>query len=141
MTVAPVPRHAAQIMPWLLASYAAASLLHFAHNAEHLLQYPNLPASWSRAELYLAWCCVTAVGLLGYVLYRAGFFRIALTALAIYGALGFGGLLHYTRAPISHHSAIMNLTIWTEVACAAAFLLSVATIAVRQFGPNTTTAT
>ncbi|HWX68831.1 MAG TPA: hypothetical protein VNY25_03950 [Steroidobacteraceae bacterium] len=140
MTAAPVPRRAAQIMPWLLVSYAAASLLHFAHNAEHLLQYPNLPASWSRADICLAWCCVTAVGLLGYVLYRAGFLRTGLTALGIYGALGFGGLLHYTRAPISHHSAIMNFTIWTEVACAAAFLISVASIAVRQVGPNATTA-
>jgi len=140
MTATPVPRRAAQIMPWLLASYAAASLLHFAHNAEHLLQYPNLPASWSRADIYLGWCCVTAVGLLGYVLCRAGFLRTGLTALAIYGALGFGGLLHYTRAPISHHSAIMNFTIWTEVACAAAFLISVASTAVRQVRPNATTA-
>jgi hypothetical protein len=127
-------------MPWLLASYAAASLLHFAHNAEHLLQYPNLPASWSRADIYLAWCSVTVIGLLGYVLYRAGFLRTGLTALTIYGALGFGGLLHYTRAPISHHSAIMNFTIWTEVACAAAFLISIASIAVRQVGPDVTTA-
>jgi hypothetical protein len=33
----------------------AASLLHFAHNAQYLAQYPNLPPSWSRAEVYLAW--------------------------------------------------------------------------------------
>jgi hypothetical protein len=129
MTVALIRRRAWQMMPWLLALYAGASLLHFTHNAEHLAQYPNLPASWTRADVYLAWCGVTAVGLLGYVLYRGGFPRVGLTLLAIYGGLGFDGLLHYTRAPIGHHSAAMNFTIWLEVAAAAVFLMSVASVA------------
>jgi hypothetical protein len=132
MPFALTSRRARQIMPWLLALYAAASLLHFAHNAEYLAQYPNLPVSWSRAEVYLAWCGVTMVGLLGYALFRAGYRRPGLTVLAIYGALGFGGLLHYTRAPIAHHSATMNLTIWTEVVAAALFLINVAIIAIQQ---------
>ena len=129
MTVALIRRRACQMMPWLLALYAGASLLHFAHNAEYLAQYPNLPASWTRADVYLAWCCVTAVGLLGYVLYRGRSPRVGLILLAIYGGLGFDGLLHYTRAPIGHHSAAMNFTIWVEVAAAAVFLISVASIA------------
>jgi hypothetical protein len=117
------------MMPWLLALYAGASLLHFTHNAEYLAQYPNLPAAWTRADVYSAWCCVTAVGLLGYVLYRGGFPRVGLTLLAIYGGLGFDGLLHYTRAPIAHHSAAMNFTIWVEVAAAAVFLIGIAGVA------------
>src|SRR5215469_12243644 len=40
-------RHARQLIPWLFALYAAASLVHFTHNAEYLAQYPNLPASWT----------------------------------------------------------------------------------------------
>lgn len=136
MAIALMPRRATQMMPWLLALYAAASLLHFTHNAEYLGQYPNLPASWSRADVYLAWCGVTSVGLAGYVLYRSGYRRVGLSVLAIYGALGFGGLLHYTRAPFAHHSAAMNFTIWAEVAAAAVFLLSLAGIATR----NATTA-
>jgi hypothetical protein len=116
-------------MPWLFVLYAAASLLHFTHNAEYLAQYPNLPASWTRAEVYLAWCSVTAVGLLGLVLYRTGFGRIGLTVLALYGGLGFAGLLHYSRAPMAHHSAAMNVTIWAEIAAAALFLIDVAGIA------------
>jgi len=129
MTVAFIPRRGYQMMPWLLALYAGASLLHFAHNAEYLTQYPNLPASWTRADVYLAWCLITAVGLLGYVLHLSGSRRVGLTLLAIYGDVGFDGLLHYTRAPIAHHSAAMNFTIWAEVAAAAAFLASVASIA------------
>ena len=127
---------ACQIMPWLLALYAAASLLHFTHNAEYLAQYPNLPASWSRADVYLAWCGATAVGLSGYLLYRDGYRRVGLTILAIYGGLGFGGLLHYTRAPMSHHSATMNLTIWSEVAAATVFLINIASIAARRVRPD-----
>ena len=116
-------------MPWLFVLYAAASLLHFTHNAEYLAQYPNLPVSWTRADIYLAWCSVTGIGLLGFVLYRAAYRRIGLTLLAIYGGLGFAGLLHYSRAPMAHHSAAMNVTIWVEVAAAAVFLIDVAGVA------------
>jgi hypothetical protein len=116
-------------MAVLLALYAAASLLHFVHNAEFLEQYPNLPASWTHAQVYLAWCALTALGLLGYVIYRRGHRRVGLFVLVVYGGLGFGGLLHYTRAPMAHHSATMNFTIWTEAVAAALFLISVASVA------------
>lgn len=129
MTVACNPRRAGHMMPWLLALYAGASLLHFTHNAEYLAEYPNLPAAWTRAEVYLAWCGVMAVGLLGYGLYRGGFNRVGLTLLGIYGGLGFAGLLHYTRAPVAHHSPVMNFTIWLEIAAATVFLINVATVA------------
>lgn len=144
-TASPVPRaltllRGSQIMPWLLGLYAVTSLLHFAHNAEFLAEYPNLPASWSRADVYLAWCAVTTVGILGYVLFRGGYRRLGLAVLGTYGGLGFAGLLHYARAPIAHHSSTMNLTIWTEVAAAAIFLINVVTISIYQVRPRGTTA-
>ncbi|MBS0366034.1 MAG: hypothetical protein JSR67_09450 [Proteobacteria bacterium] len=122
--------HAVRLMPRMLLLYTAASLLHFWHNAQHLAQYPNLPATWTPAEVWLAWCAVTGVGALGYLLYRAGRRIAGLTILAIYGVAGLGGLLHYTRAPMALHGAGMNLTIWTEVAAAAAFLGCLAAIAI-----------
>ena len=136
MTVAFTPCRACQMLPWLLALYAGASLLHFSHNAEYLAQYPNLPAAWTRADVYLAWCCVTAVGLSGYRLYHRGCLRVGLIVLTLYGGLGFDGLLHYTRAPIVHHSAAMNLTIWAEVAAAAVLLLNVASVATCRIRLN-----
>jgi hypothetical protein len=129
VTAALVRRNSRQVLPWLLVLYAALSLLHFAHNAEYLAQYPNLPTSWTRADVYFAWCGVTSIGLLGYGLYRGGLARSGLAVLAIYATLGFDGLLHYTRAPMAHHSAAMNLTIWAEFAAAALLLLNVAGIA------------
>jgi len=112
-------------LPWLFALYVAATLLHFAHNAEYLAQYPNLPTTWSRAEVYAAWCCVMTVGLVGYVLYALGQRRVGLTILGLYAALGFGALLHYTRAPMTHHSAMMNVTIWAEAAAGTLLLANV----------------
>lgn len=129
VTPGPMPHRACRALPWLLAVYAGASLLHFTHNAEYLPQYPHLPVSWTRADVYLAWCCVTAVGLLGYVLYRSGFRRIGLAVLTLYGGLGFGGLLHYTRAPFAQHTVAMNFTIWIELAAAAALLINIASLA------------
>ena len=118
-----------QALSWLLLLYVAASLLHFMHNAEYLAQYPNLPASWSRADVYTAWCCLTTLGLAGYALYRCGYARSGLAVLGVYAGLGFDGLLHYTRAPLGHHTATMNFTIWTEAAAAALLLIQVVRVA------------
>jgi formate-dependent nitrite reductase membrane component NrfD len=134
MTIARPPRGCCQMMPWLLTLYAVASLVHFTHNAEYLAQYPNLPAAWTRADVYLAWCGVTAIGLSGFVLYRVGYRRVGLLVLAIYSGFGFDGLLHYTRAPMAHHSLAMNVTIWAEVVAAALFLISLSSIAIRNLG-------
>jgi hypothetical protein len=117
-----------EALPWTLVLYAAATLLHFAHNAHYLTQYPHLPASWSRADIYAAWCCLTALGLLGFALYRFGRRRAGLSVLALYALLGFGGLLHYTRAPMSHHSVTMNLTIWTEALAGAVLVANVVVV-------------
>ena len=125
---------ALQSLPWILILYAAATLLHFAHNAEYLLQYPNLPASWSRGDVYAAWLCLTALGVAGYVLYLQDHRGLGLTFLALYAGLGFGGLLHYTRASIAHHSATMNVTIWTEAAAATLLLINLAVLRPSRAG-------
>jgi hypothetical protein len=126
---------ASQALPRLLIFYAAASLLHFAHNAEFLRQYPNLPNSLSRADIYIAWCCVTALGIVGYLLRIRGNPFFGLAFLAVYAGLGFDGLLHYTRAPLAHHSWMMNVTIWTEVVAAAVVLANVAMVARQEAKP------
>jgi uncharacterized membrane protein len=109
--------------------YGLASLAHFVHNAEYLNGYPNLPAWLSRFQIYGAWCGITAVGVVGYTLYRRGRSLVGLALLALYAALGFDGLLHYWRAPLAAHTVTMNLTIWSEVAAAALALAAVVTIA------------
>lgn len=121
---------ASRALPWLFLLYAAASLTHFTHNAEYLHEYPNLPA-FSRGQVYAAWCVLSAAGVLGFLRYRAGS-SLGLVLLGGYGVLGFAGLLHYTRAPFSGHTAGMNLTICTEVAAAALLLADVLVLAARR---------
>jgi hypothetical protein len=113
------------ILAWVFALYAAATLLHFAHNAEYLTHYPNLPSTWSPSEVYAAWGCVMALGLFGYGLYAFGHRNLGRTVLGLYATLGFGGLLHYTRAPMAHHSAMMNITIWAEAVAGVLLLATV----------------
>jgi hypothetical protein len=114
--------------------YALATLLHFVHNAEYLTQYPNLPASWTRTDVYVAWLCLTVLGVLGYVLYVRDRRGIGLSFLALYAGLGFGGFLHYTRASMAHHSAMMNVTIWSEAAAATLLLVNVVALGRRRAG-------
>jgi len=106
--------------------------LHYAHNAEFLADYPNLPAWMSRTKVYVAWFGVTAVGVLGYRLVRLGYQLMGLFVIAVYAALGFDGLGHYTLAPVSEHTTTMNVTIWLEVASAALLLFAAAGLIVKQ---------
>jgi len=119
-------------LPRLLALYGLASLVHFVHNAEYLVDYPNLPLWLSRFEIYSAWCGIAALGLAGYTLYRRAHTFLGLSLIAVYAALGFDGLLHYRRAPFAAHTVTMNLTIWSEVAAAALVALAVIKIAAQR---------
>jgi hypothetical protein len=55
----------------LMLVYGAASLLHFAHNAEFLADYPNMPGWLTRAQVYGVWLGVAAAVLLAVALKRA----------------------------------------------------------------------
>jgi len=116
----------------LLLLYLAASLLHFVHNAEYLADYPNLPAWLDRADVYLAWLGLAAIGAAGWALYRFGWRLAGLLLIGVYAGFGFDGLLHYTRAPFAAHTQAMNFTIWFEVAAAALLLLAVLTLVARR---------
>jgi hypothetical protein len=118
----PSGRHA---LVALLLLYTAASLAHFAHNAERLAAYPNLPATLTRAGVYEAFAGLAVLGLTGLLLLRRGLALAGLLLLALYAACGFDGLLHYARAPFTAHSAAMNATILTEVVAAALLLVCV----------------
>ena len=110
----------------LLAStavYFLAGLGHFSHNAEFICEYPNLPAWLTRAQVYAVWAAITSVGVLGLLLMRRRFMATGLLLVAVYAALGFDGLGHYTVAPIELHPLMANVTILSEVAAAALLLL------------------
>jgi hypothetical protein len=119
-------------LPHVLVAYCAASFLHFSHNAIFLDSYPNMPAWLSPAGVYAAWLAVTAVGVAGYLLLRAGYRWSGLVLLATYGGLGLDSLTHYGLAPIAAHSFAMNMTILLDAATALLVLAAVATMATRR---------
>ena len=114
----------------LVLVHAAASLLHFVHNATYLADYPNMPAWISPMGVYAAWLAEAAVGACGAMLLLRG--RSAgLVLIAIYAVFGLGGLDHYALAPISAHTVAMNTTIWLETATGIALLALVGWAAFR----------
>ena len=113
------------LLPLMLV-YGAASLLHFAHNAVYLHDYPNLPAWLTSTGVMAAWLVVALTGVLGYLLYSRVSRVAGMLTIAVYALFGFGGLDHYTVAPVSAHTAAMNMTILLEVVSSLALLAYVA---------------
>jgi hypothetical protein len=120
-----MPKNERRTLVALLVIYALASLIHFVHNAEFLTAYPNLPKSWSPAQVYVAWIGMTIVGLVGWGLLTGGLIVVGLCVLAAYAALGLDSLGHYVLAPLSAHTLAMNATILAEVTAAGCVLLEV----------------
>jgi len=102
--------------------YFLTSLGHFGHNAEFICEYPNLPAWLTRAKVYAAWAAITSVGVLGIFFIRQRLIAVGLVLIAVYAALGFDGLGHYSVAPMELHTLTENFTILLEVAAAALLL-------------------
>jgi len=115
----------------LLAIYCAASLIHFAHNARFISEYPNLPAWLTSSKVYVSWLAVTLVGAAGVALAMSGRRVPGLVLISGYAALGFAGLDHYSRAPVSAHTLAMNATIAFEVVAAAVVLAVSVTLLLR----------
>jgi hypothetical protein len=115
-----------------LLAYCAASLTHFSHNAVFVEAYPNLPDSITPIRIWAVWLAEATIGLTGYVLFRKGMRRTGLALVALYAALAFDGLAHYTLAPMSAHTAAMNLTIWGEVIAGSILLVLAGVQLVRR---------
>jgi hypothetical protein len=115
-----------KMLPIALVALAAASLVHHAHNAEFLDAYPNMPGWLSAPAVYGAWLVAGFVGVVGYMLLRAGYRVTGAILLAAYGCYGLDALLHYVVAPLSAHSAAMHFTIALEAAAGALLLGAIA---------------
>ncbi len=115
----------------LLLVHAAASLVHFVHNATFLADYPNMPAWISPAVVYAVWLAEAAVGAAGAILLLRSR-MIGLALLGLYAVFGLGGLDHYTLAPMSAHTLAMNATIWLETGTGVILLALVAWSALRS---------
>jgi hypothetical protein len=103
--------------------YFVASLAHFAHNAEYIAFYPNMPHWLTRENIYLAWLGVTGAGVSGLFLFRLGFHALGALLVGVYGALGLDSLAHYALALCSGHTLAANVTIWSEAIAGLVLML------------------
>jgi len=117
----------------LVLVYFVASLAHFAHNAEYIAYYPNMPAWLTREQVYLAWLGITCIGVAGLAVFRFGFHALGVLLVAVYGAFGLDGLAHYTLALCSEHTLATNITIWSEAVAGFVLMLASALLLGRRF--------
>ena len=110
------------MLTWLVLIFAFASLVHFAHNATYLAEYPNMPKWLTSAGVWLAWAAQVCVGVIGYLTVQSKFRLVGYAILAVYASFGFGGLDHYVVAPVSAHTIVMNVTIAAEAIAGLALL-------------------
>jgi hypothetical protein len=115
----------------LMLLYGVASFVHFLHNAVYLERYPNMPTWLTPFGVLASWVVIAGTGAVGYWLFRKGLTVVSLVVIAVYAALGFGGLDHYAIAPVSAHSLAMNVTIIGEVVAASVLLVLAAWTAIQ----------
>jgi hypothetical protein len=115
-----VPRHVLA----LVLVYFVASLAHFAHNAEYIAFYPNMPGWITREKVYLAWVGITCIGIAGLAVVRLGLHAVGAILVSVYGAFGLDGLAHYTLALCSEHTLATNITIWSEAIAGLVLMLT-----------------
>ena len=128
MSIAPVPLSIPAPAWALVAFYFLASLAHFAHNAEYIAFYPNMPSWLTREQVYLVWVAITCVGVAGLALVRVGQAVAGAALLSVYGALGLDGLGHYALALCSEHTLAMNATILSEALSGAGLAICCGTL-------------
>jgi hypothetical protein len=114
----------------LLAAILAASVLstaiHYTHNYMEVRHYPQssiLPIGDDGSRLLIAagWPALTAVGALGFWLYRRGTFPVAWACLAAYSFTGISSLIHFIDGN-PHISPIWYATIFTDAFAGFAIL-------------------
>jgi hypothetical protein len=115
-----------------LVLHMAASLWHHIHNGQFLDEYPNMPRGVPPVFAYIAWGVTTAIGLAGYYAVCNGRRLLGFGLLGVYAAYGLLAFGHYTLAPMSAHTLVMNATIWAEALTAALLLGTVMVFLVRD---------
>jgi hypothetical protein len=98
-----------------------STIVHYTDNYLNLEDYPQ-PHWIDHAVVPTAWVLLTAIGLLGYVLYRRERFVPAALCLIVYSYTGISSLFHYRYGPLSAFSPKMHAGIWFDGVTGAAVL-------------------
>ncbi|MDQ3958176.1 MAG: hypothetical protein M3273_07635 [Actinomycetota bacterium] len=119
------------LAPVLVASVVSTAI-HYTDNYLFIEEYPQ-PEWIEKSTIYSVWLMLTAVGAIGYWMYRTGWRVAAGACLLVYSYTGLSSLGHYFFGSFSDFTAKMHFFIWTDgltgaavLACALALLLGIA---------------
>lgn len=96
----------------LMISIISTSI-HFTDNYCFIDHYPQ-PSWITAASIYQSWIILTAVGIVGYWLYKFRKFWLAYFCLITYSITGLASLGHYLYGSLSEFSLKMHLFIWID---------------------------
>jgi hypothetical protein len=115
----------------LLATFVS-SIFHYTDNYVRFDQYPPAEDGFvSRPLIWQSWIVFTAVGAVGYLLYRRERWLPAAACLAFYAVSGLISPLHYTEGAWSEFDAFQHFFIVTDFVVGAAVLGFAAWLVVR----------
>lgn len=117
---APVDRPTTVLRVILLAT-VVSSLVHYTDNYVRFDEYPT-SGFVTKPLIWQSWLLFTAVGLMGYVLYRRQRWLPAAACLAFYSVSGLISPLHYTEGPWSTFDLVQHTFIISDFVCGLAVL-------------------
>jgi hypothetical protein len=97
----------------LLIANVVITSLHYTDNYLFFEQYPD-PQWLTAPSVYRAWLLLTALGGIGYWLYRQQHLWAASLCLSIYALTGLTSPAHYFYGPPAAFSLRMNTLIWLD---------------------------
>ena len=109
----------------VMAASILSTAVHYTDNTIALDRYPG-PESIIRADVVITWLGLTAIGLVGYRLYRVGAYGRAHACLLAYSATGLTTLLHYAYGGASRLEAWRHVSISLDGLAGLAVLTFVA---------------
>ncbi|MDX2243252.1 MAG: hypothetical protein NW224_21440 [Leptolyngbyaceae cyanobacterium bins.302] len=96
-----------------------STAIHFIDNYRFIDLYPQ-PTWITAPTIYQSWLLLTAIGIVGYWLYRFKKLWLAYICLIIYSTTGLASPGHYLYGAFSQFSFKMHFFIWTDaISCLA----------------------
>jgi hypothetical protein len=114
-------RDPASLLLVLLVAGVVSTAIHYTDNAVYVEDYPQ-PDWISEGLIYVSWVAFTAIGILGYRLYRAERYLPAHLLLLVYTYTGISSLGHYLYSGVEQLSARQHLHIATDAITGTAIL-------------------
>jgi hypothetical protein len=106
----------------LLIISIISTAIHFTDNYLFFERYPQ-PVWITAPSIYQSWAILTAIGIVGYGLYKWGKFWLACGCLLLYSLTGLASPGHYLYGHLSQFSFKMHLFIWTDGLAGLAILV------------------